>query len=75
MNHDLLGIGSTCVSSSSVSIICLERRKIPSSGQPAFCHWRMRYNVANILGRAGASVTFVTPVGEQCVWRLLPRHS
>ena len=68
MNHDLLGIGSTCVD------VIIRVDHLPRTEEnlhpdsQRFAIGGCAYNVANILGRAGASVTFVTPVGEQGVF-------
>lgn len=68
MNHDLLVIGSTCVD------VIIRVDHLPRTEEnlhpdsQRFAIGGCAYNVANILGRAGASVTFVTPVGEQGVF-------
>lgn len=68
MNHDLLVIGSTCVD------VIIRVDHLPRTEEnlhpdsQRFAIGGCAYNVANILGRAGTSVTFVTPVGEQGVF-------
>ena len=68
MNHDLLVIGSTCVD------VIIRVDHLPQTEEnlhpdsQRFAVGGCAYNVANILGRAGAPVTFVTPVGEQGVF-------
>ena len=68
MQKNVLVLGSTCVD----VIIRLERLpKTEENLRPLDQRFAMggcAYNVANVLGRAGADVTFVTPVGLQGVY-------
>lgn len=68
MQKSVLVLGSTCVD----VIIRLERLpKTEENLRPISQQFAMggcAYNVANVLGRAGADVTFVTPVGLRGVY-------
>ena len=68
MQKSVLVLGSTCVD----VIIRLERLpKTEENLRPLGQRFAMggcAYNVANVLGRAGADVTFVTPVGLRGVY-------
>ncbi|MBR5303147.1 MAG: carbohydrate kinase family protein [Clostridia bacterium] len=65
---NVLVIGSTCVD----VILCVDHLpKTEENIHPQsqrFAIGGCAYNVANILGRAGADMTFVTPVGRQGVF-------
>ena len=68
MDKNVLVIGSTCVD------VIIRVDHLPHTEEnlhpesQRFAIGGCAYNVANILGRAGAPTTFVTPVGLQCVF-------